>query len=59
MYRCWNCGTRFEEPEHMEYYAEDYFGVGSLFNDKHTIIIQECPNCGSNEIEENCDDDEE
>lgn len=57
MYRCWNCGCRFEEPDYIEYYAEDYFGVGSLFNDKHTITIRECPSCESDQIEEGFEED--
>ena len=57
MYRCWNCGYKFEEPDHIEYYAEDYFGVGSLFDSKNTIVIAECPSCGSSDIEEYCEED--
>jgi len=59
MYKCWNCGLKFEEPDYMEYYAEDYFGVGSMFPDKHTITIAECPCCGFDDIEEICEDDED
>lgn len=59
MYRCWNCGYRFDEPEYMEYYAEDYYGVGGLFPDKNTITIRECPSCGSDEIEEICEEDDD
>lgn len=57
MYRCWNCGTKFEEPDKVERFAEDYFGVGSMFDSKSTITIQECPNCGSDDIEEYYEDE--
>ena len=56
MYRCWNCGVRFEEPNHMEYSYEDYFGVSSMFRDRHYFILHECPSCGSEEIEEYSDE---
>lgn len=56
MYRCQNCGRRFDEPNYMEYYAEDFFGVGSWFDSKNTIIVRECPCCGSDDIEEICDE---
>ena len=59
MWRCYNCGFRFEEPNYIEYYAEDYFGVGSMFPDKHTITIRECPCCGSDDIDEEEHEDEE
>jgi predicted RNA-binding Zn-ribbon protein involved in translation (DUF1610 family) len=50
MYKCWNCGWKFDEPDYVEYYAEDFYGVGSMFPDKHTITIAECPSCGSGDI---------
>lgn len=51
------CKVRRAEP-HGKYYAEDYFGVGSMFNDFHSIVVHECPCCGSDDIEEDDNDEE-
>ena len=59
MYRCQNCGSRFDEPNFIEYYAENFYGVGSWFDSKNTIIVRECPRCGSDDIEEICDEYDE
>ena len=40
----------------MEYSYEDYFGVSSMFRDRHYFILHECPSCGSEEIEEYSDE---
>lgn len=59
MWVCDNCGAVFEEPDFTEYYAEDYFGVASMFNDFHTMVVRECPECGSSDIDECSKDDDE
>lgn len=59
MYRCGNCGRSFDEPQYIERYAEDFFGVGSLFSDKHTITVAECPYCGFDDIIEVCEENED
>jgi len=52
MYKCWNCGVRFEEPDYEEVCMEDLYGVGSMFQNRHYKLISTCPHCGSDEIEE-------
>lgn len=59
MYRCWNCGRRFDEPEYMEVCWEDYYGVGNEFFRKTYGVIPQCPSCGSDEIEEICEEDDD
>lgn len=46
MYRCNECGETFEEPIYMEVCWEDYYGVGSMFENKNYGVIAECPYCG-------------
>lgn len=52
-YRCRDCGFEFDEPESKEVDAEDFYGVGGMFDDHHSITLDACPNCYSEEIEEN------
>ena len=61
MYRCWNCGWKFEEPEHETISHEDYCGVGSMFPraSHHYFPLHTCPSCGSEEIEEYSDEEDE
>lgn len=46
MYRCSECGQKFEEPEYMEVCWESECGVGSMFPDMHYGVVPECPYCG-------------
>lgn len=58
MYKCPECGEVFDEPNHMEVCWESYYGVGSMFPDKHYGIIHECPYCGGSiDMEEDCWDE--
>lgn len=59
MYRCWNCGCRFETPDYMEVCWEDYYGVGHEFFRKTYGVIPKCPNCDSDEIFETCPEDDD
>ena len=59
MWRCDNCGAEFEEPAVEEICMEDYFGVGSLFRDRHYKNITVCPNCRSEDIDEFFDDEDD
>lgn len=59
MYRCRSCGCRFEKPDYMEICWEDYYGVGSMFPNKNYGVVAECPNCGSDDICETYEGDEE
>ena len=58
-YRCDNCGETFEEPDYELTSYEDYYGVSSLFPDRHYMYLSVCPNCGSEDIEEFDDEEEE
>ena len=52
MWICDNCNAEFDEPEEeMESY-ESYYGVSSMFPDRHYFTMQVCPCCGSEDIEE-------
>jgi len=46
MYRCPECGRRFDYPDYLEVCIEDYCGVGSLFRDRHYGTFAACPYCG-------------
>jgi len=57
MYKCLNCGKLFDEPTVERINAADYFGVEK--NGREEIFnIEECPYCGSEDIEE-IDDEED
>lgn len=47
MYRCRECERVFDEPDYIERCAEDYYGVGSMFPDRHYEVFVECPYCGA------------
>ena len=58
MYRCEDCKAMFVEPESIEICYEDYYGVSSMFADRHYGSQSVCPVCGSEQIEEIwCDED--
>ena len=59
MCRCDNCGARFEEQDYVRVCWEDYFGVSSMFSNYNYGTIAECPNCGSEDIDEYDDEEEE
>lgn len=46
MYKCPECGEIFEEPDYIETYWEDYNGVSSWFDSRHTVTFASCPACG-------------
>ena len=46
MYKCPECGTKFEEPIYETVCYEELYGVGSMFPDKHYGIFANCPECG-------------
>ena len=45
MYRCNECGRKFEEPIYETICFEDLYGVGSQFEDRHYGTIITCPFC--------------
>lgn len=51
MYKCNDCGSIFDEPDSEYIDLEEYYGVGSLFNDHHHEYMSVCPCCGSNDYE--------
>lgn len=59
MYRCERCGEIFDEPDHKEICLESYYGVCSMFSDRHYESIPICPKCGTQDIEEYYEGDEE
>lgn len=58
MYRCWNCGCRFEDPDYTEICWEDFYGVSGMFERPTYGVIPQCPYCESDEIEETYEEDD-
>ena len=58
MYKCARCGEIFDEPEYKEFCFESYYGVSSMFSDKHYGTAPICPNCGTEDIEDYYEGDE-
>lgn len=61
MYKCYNCGAIFEEPDYETISKEDYFGVGSMFpRYSHTYFtLETCPNCHSEDFDYYYEEDED
>lgn len=59
MCECNDCGERFEEPISVKTSYENYYGVGSLFPNHHSLYIDVCPRCKSEDWEEVEDKDYE
>lgn len=59
MYHCFNCNEDFYEPEKVHTTYERYYGVSDEFRYHTPMTIDVCPYCGSDEIEEMDDDEEE
>lgn len=56
MYKCCNCERKFEEPRTKETTYENFYGVSMQ---SHTYLLLElCPYCGSDEIEERNEDED-
>lgn len=56
MYKCNNCGYKFETPRKVD--LETYYGVYSTFGNSYGEMINLCPNCEDNDIIE-YDEEEE
>ena len=52
MYYCENCKNEFDEPVQQYVTTESYYGVDSLLDERIVKLVQLCPHCGSEEIEE-------
>lgn len=61
MYICNDCDEIFSDDEviYERVCWEDYYGVGSMFPDRHYGEVMTCPKCGSEGIEEYYEDDDE
>ena len=59
MYHCFNCNEDFYEPGKVHTTYERYYGVSGEFRNHTPMIISVCPYCGSDEIEEVDEDEEE
>ena len=46
MYRCPECGAKFEQPEFETVCMEELYGVTSMFYDRHYRTFANCPKCG-------------
>lgn len=47
---CPECDFEFDTPDEKEVDAEDYYGVGDLFPDHHSMVVECCPNCGNEDF---------
>lgn len=52
MFYCNNCNHEFDDPVNQYVSAESYYGVDSLLDERTVKLIQLCPHCDSEEIEE-------
>ena len=46
MYKCPECGAKFEEPIFETVCFEELYGVGSMFPNRHYKTLASCPECG-------------
>lgn len=58
MFRCYNCDEEFYEPELVHTTYEALYGVSSLLGSRTSCYLNTCPFCGSEEIGE-FDEEEE
>lgn len=56
--KCNNCCKTFEIPRTRKTTYENYYGVESEFRNKTPLIIEMCPYCGDEDIEEEIEEDE-
>ena len=52
MYRCNECLELFEYPNTHNTTYESYYGVADQFPNSTPLTLELCPNCGSENIEE-------
>ena len=52
MYKCSSCRSCFDKPDTKDTSYEDYYGVGAEFPDRHSLTIEVCPYCWSEDIEQ-------
>lgn len=51
MYRCKNCGCRFDEPKELNSSWEAYYGISGMFDFSTPRTAYVCPECNDEEIE--------
>ena len=62
MCECMECGRSFDEPISIKTSYENYYGVGGLFRNHHSLYVEVCPYCKSEEweeVDEEYDEEEE
>lgn len=59
MWVCDNCGAMFSDPDEKRESYESYYGVGSMFPDRHYFTMEVCPSCGSEDITSYCEEDDD
>ena len=59
MFRCYNCKEEFDDPEVVHTTYEDYYGVSSEFGSSTSCYLNTCRYCGSEEVEEFEQEDED
>lgn len=59
MMKCLDCNAIFDEPRIYSTSWEAYYGVGDLFSNSTYLRLELCCNCGSEDIEEIDDIEEE
>lgn len=59
MYRCKNCGCRFDEPKELSSSWEAYYGISGMFDYSTPRTAYVCPECNDDEIEEEYDDEDD
>ena len=59
MFRCLDCGEIFEETDEIRTTYEAYYGVASDFHHHTPMMLEVCPNCHSDNIEDFFEEDDE
>lgn len=57
MYKCKNCDCKFREPKQID--METYYGVYSTFGNTYGNMVNVCPVCNDNSIEEYEEDEDD
>lgn len=57
--KCNDCDKTFNEPDTFKTSYESYYGVSGEFVDSTPLTIEVCPYCGSDDIVEEPDEDED
>lgn len=59
MYKCQDCGAIFYEPDEKHTTYEWEYGVADLFGSSHPLTISICPECGSENIDDYYEEEED